>query len=225
MPVGVPKVPSLITGEEEATWVDLYNRLYRRRALFLCQELDYELSNQLIGLITFLSIEDSTRDQHVFINSPGGAIVPGVALFDVMQSVTPTIHTVCIGVAASMASLILSGGAMTQRIAFPHARVMIHQPASTFFESYTGECVLELDLVLELREHIELLYVQKTGQPRWVISRDIERDVFMSAAEAIDFGIVDLHAEDAPNHGFYIGSRAEEEMEYRLIENLKDSLN
>nr|YP_010125717.1 ATP-dependent Clp protease proteolytic subunit [Ligustrum ovalifolium]YP_010691579.1 ATP-dependent Clp protease proteolytic subunit 1 [Ligustrum x vicaryi]QIV67196.1 ATP-dependent Clp protease proteolytic subunit [Ligustrum ovalifolium]WBU94307.1 ATP-dependent Clp protease proteolytic subunit 1 [Ligustrum x vicaryi]WBU94396.1 ATP-dependent Clp protease proteolytic subunit 1 [Ligustrum ovalifolium] len=208
MPVGVPKVPFLIPGEEEATWVDLYNRLYRRRALFLCQEVDYEMSNQIIGLMTFLTIEDRTLDQHLFINSPGGGLIPGIALFDVMQLLPPTMHTICMGVAASMASLILSGGAITQRLAFPHARVMIHQPASSFFESQTGECVLEINQLMELRAYVERLYVETTGQPLWVIVRDLERDVFMSATEAIDYGIVDFNPEDVPGFCF---SWAEEE--------------
>lgn len=99
----------------------LINRLYRQRALFLCQEVDYEISNQIMGLMTYLTIEDRTLDQHLFINSLGGGIIPGAGIFDLMQVVPPTIHTVCVGVAASMASLILSGGTITRRIAFPHA--------------------------------------------------------------------------------------------------------
>nr|AZL35777.1 ATP-dependent Clp protease proteolytic subunit [Ligustrum lucidum] len=187
MPVGIPKVAFLVPGEDEETWVDLYNRLYRQRALFLCQEVDYEISNQLIGLITFLTIEDKTLDQHLFINSPGGGIIPGLGLFDLIDVVPPTIHTICVGVAASMASLILSGGTITYRLAFPHARVMIHQPASSFFESQTGEFVMEMDLVVALRDQVENLYIEKTGQPLWVVSEDMERDVFMSATEAQDF--------------------------------------
>nr|YP_010691401.1 ATP-dependent Clp protease proteolytic subunit 1 [Ligustrum sinense]WBU94129.1 ATP-dependent Clp protease proteolytic subunit 1 [Ligustrum sinense] len=205
MPLGVPKVPFQIPGEEDATWVDLYNRLYRQRALFLCDEIDFELSNQIMGLMAFLTIEDHTLDQHLFINSLGGGIVAGGGIFDLMQVVPPTIHTVCVGVSASMASLILSGGTITHRLAFPHARVMIHQPASSFFESPTEEFILEMDIVLELRQHIEDLYVQKTGQPRWVITRDIERDEFMSATDAIDYGIVDLLGEEGA--GLVFGTR------------------
>nr|YP_009634489.1 ATP-dependent Clp protease proteolytic subunit [Ligustrum vulgare]QBS49463.1 ATP-dependent Clp protease proteolytic subunit [Ligustrum vulgare] len=191
MPVGVPKIPFLIPGDEEPTWVDLYNGLYRRRLLFLCQEVDYEISNQLIGLMTFLNIEDPTQEQFLFISSPGGGIIPGAGVFDTMQSVRADINTICLGVAASMASFILVGGTVTKRIAFPHARVMIHQPASSFFESQTGEFVMELDLILELRDYIERVYVQRTGQPRWVIHRDLERDIFMSATEAKKYGIID----------------------------------
>nr|YP_010923038.1 clp protease proteolytic subunit [Halodule uninervis]WJZ45441.1 clp protease proteolytic subunit [Halodule uninervis] len=193
MPLGVPKVPFRSPGEEDAVWVDLY-RLYRERLLFLGQELDSELSNQLVGLMVYLSIEDDTRDLYLFINSPGGWVLPGIALYDTMQFVPPDVHTICMGLAASMGSFILVGGEITKRLAFPHAWVMIHQPASSFYESKTGELVMEVEELLNLRETLTKVYVQRTGNPLWVISEDLERDVFMSATEAQAYGIVDLVA-------------------------------
>nr|YP_010286903.1 clp protease proteolytic subunit [Hydrocharis morsus-ranae]UKT60932.1 clp protease proteolytic subunit [Hydrocharis morsus-ranae] len=192
MPVGVPKVPFRIPGEEDATWVDLYNRLYRQRALFLGQEIEGEVSNQLVGLMVFLTMEDNTKDLYLFINSPGGGILPGISIFDIMQLVPQDVHTICMGLAASMASFILVGGEITKRLAFPHARVMIHQPASSRFEAATGELVLEAEEILRLRENLTRVYAQRTGTPFWVISEDMERDVFMSAVEAKAYGIVDL---------------------------------
>nr|Q2QD64.1 RecName: Full=ATP-dependent Clp protease proteolytic subunit; AltName: Full=Endopeptidase Clp [Cucumis sativus]ALF03327.1 ATP-dependent Clp protease proteolytic subunit [Cucumis sativus var. hardwickii]QCY72867.1 ClpP [Cucumis hystrix]WAJ61366.1 ClpP [Cucumis sativus var. sativus]AAZ94675.1 ATP-dependent protease [Cucumis sativus]ABI97441.1 clp protease proteolytic subunit [Cucumis sativus] len=194
MPVGVPKVPFRLPGEEDASWVDLYNRLYRQRLLFLGQDVNNEISNQIMGLMVYLSIEDGTKDQYLFINSPGGSVIPGVGLFDTMQFVSPDVHTICIGLAASMGSFILVGGEITKRLAFPHARVMIHQPASSFSKGKTGEFVLESTELLNLRETITKVYVQRTGKPLWVISEDLERDVFMSAPEAQAHGIVDLVA-------------------------------
>nr|WOZ11901.1 ATP-dependent Clp protease proteolytic subunit [Prostanthera althoferi subsp. althoferi]WOZ11988.1 ATP-dependent Clp protease proteolytic subunit [Prostanthera althoferi subsp. althoferi]WOZ12336.1 ATP-dependent Clp protease proteolytic subunit [Prostanthera althoferi subsp. althoferi]WOZ12597.1 ATP-dependent Clp protease proteolytic subunit [Prostanthera althoferi subsp. althoferi]WOZ12858.1 ATP-dependent Clp protease proteolytic subunit [Prostanthera althoferi subsp. althoferi] len=191
MPIGVPKVPFRIPGEEDATWVDV-NRLYRERFLFLGQEVDSEIGNQLMGLMVFLSIEDSTKDQYLFINSPGGWIIPGIGIFDTMQFVSAEVHTICMGLAASMGSFILIGGEVTKRLAFPHARVMIHQPASTFYEGQTGEFVMEAEEMLILRETVVEVYVQRTGKPAWIISEDMERDVFMSATEAQAYGIVDL---------------------------------
>ncbi|KAL1134179.1 hypothetical protein V6Z11_A12G088700 [Gossypium hirsutum] len=132
MPIGVPKVPFRNPGEEDAVWVDVYNRLYRERLLFLGQEVDSEISNQLIGLMVYLSIENDTKDLYLFINSPGGWVIPGVAIYDTMQFVQPDVHTICMGLAASMGSFLLAGGEITKRLAFPHARVMIHQPASSF---------------------------------------------------------------------------------------------
>ncbi|YP_009186193.1 ATP-dependent Clp protease proteolytic subunit (chloroplast) [Juglans regia] len=194
MPIGVPKVPFRSPGEEDASWVDV-NRLYRERLLFLGQEVDSEISNQLIGLMVYLSIEDDTKDLYLFINSPGGWVIPGVAIYDTMQFVGPDVQTICMGLAASMGSFILVGGEITKRLAFPHARrVMIHQPASSFYEAQTGEFIQEAEELLKLRETITRVYVQRTGKPLWVVSEDMERDVFMSATEAQAHGIVDLVA-------------------------------
>nr|UEE92610.1 clp protease proteolytic subunit [Chilopsis linearis]UEE92668.1 clp protease proteolytic subunit [Chilopsis linearis] len=192
MPVGVPKVPFRFPEEEDATWADVYNRLYHQRFLFLGQEIDSEISNQITGLLVYFSIEDKTRDFYLFINSPGGGVISGLAIFDIMQSVVPEVQTICIGIAASMASFLLVGGAVTKRLAFPHARVMIHQPASDFYKSRTGEFVLESEELVQIRKHIIKVYVQRTGKPFWVISADMERDVFMSATEAQTYGIIDL---------------------------------
>nr|YP_009154811.1 clp protease proteolytic subunit [Aster spathulifolius]YP_009371320.1 ATP-dependent Clp protease proteolytic subunit [Diplostephium pulchrum]YP_009371405.1 ATP-dependent Clp protease proteolytic subunit [Diplostephium jelskii]YP_009371490.1 ATP-dependent Clp protease proteolytic subunit [Diplostephium lechleri]YP_009371575.1 ATP-dependent Clp protease proteolytic subunit [Lagenophora cuchumatanica]YP_009371660.1 ATP-dependent Clp protease proteolytic subunit [Diplostephium juniperinum]YP_0 len=194
MPIGVPKVPFRSPGEEDATWVDIYNRLYRERLLFLGQEVDSEISNQLIGLMIYLSMENDTQDLYLFINSPGGWVIPGVALYDTMQFVQPDVQTICMGSAASMGSFILVGGEITKRLAFPHARVMIHQPAGSFSEVATGEFILEVGELLKLRETLTRVYVQRTGKPFWVVSEDMERDIFMSATEAQAYGIVDLVA-------------------------------
>nr|YP_010733988.1 clp protease proteolytic subunit [Saussurea superba]WEG93711.1 clp protease proteolytic subunit [Saussurea superba] len=193
MPIGVPKVPFRNVGEEDASWVDIY-RLYRERLLFLGQEVESEVSNQLIGLMIYLSIEDDTQDLYLFINSPGGWVIPGMALYDTMQFVQPDVHTICMGSAASMGSFILVGGEITKRLAFPHAWVMIHQPAGSFSEVATGEFILEVGELLKLRETLTRVYVQRTGKPLWVVSEDMERDVFMSATEAQAYGIVDLVA-------------------------------
>nr|YP_010602989.1 Clp protease proteolytic subunit [Paphiopedilum liemianum]YP_010603671.1 Clp protease proteolytic subunit [Paphiopedilum primulinum]YP_010610270.1 Clp protease proteolytic subunit [Paphiopedilum glaucophyllum]WAN77236.1 Clp protease proteolytic subunit [Paphiopedilum liemianum]WAN78301.1 Clp protease proteolytic subunit [Paphiopedilum primulinum]WAO28498.1 Clp protease proteolytic subunit [Paphiopedilum glaucophyllum] len=204
MPVGIPKVPFRSPGEEDAVWVDLYNRLHRERLLFLGQEVDSEISNQLAGLMVYLSIEDATRDLYLFINSPGGWVIPGIAIYDTMQFVVPDVYTICMGLAASMGSFILVGGEITKRLAFPHARVMIHQPASSFYEAQAGEFILEAEELLKLRENLTKVYVQRTYNPLWVISEDMERDVFMSATEAQAHGIVDLVAVEDENTGDFI---------------------
>nr|YP_010253598.1 ATP-dependent Clp protease proteolytic subunit [Phaseolus lunatus]QTZ17875.1 ATP-dependent Clp protease proteolytic subunit [Phaseolus lunatus] len=193
MPIGVPRVPFRTPGERDASWVDiLTNRLYRERLLFLGQEVDSEISNQLISLMIYLSIEKENKDLYLFLNSPGGWVIPGIAIYDTMQFVQPDVQTVCFGLAASMGSFLLAGGTITKRLAFPHA--MIHQPASSFYEAQAGEFILEAEELLKMRETITRVYVQRTGKPLWVISEDMERDVFMSAAEAQAHGIVDLVA-------------------------------
>nr|YP_010462356.1 ATP-dependent Clp protease proteolytic subunit [Primulina cordata]UUJ36155.1 ATP-dependent Clp protease proteolytic subunit [Primulina cordata] len=194
MPIGVPKVPFRVPGEEDASWVDVYNRLYRERLLFLGQDVNSEISNQLIGLMVYLSIEDDTKDLYLFINSPGGWVIAGLAIYDTMQFVRPEVHTVCMGLAASMGSFLLAAGELTKRLAFPHARVMIHQPAASFYEAQTGEFILEAEELLKIRETITRVYAQRTGKPLWVVSEDLERDVFMSATEAQAYGIIDLVA-------------------------------
>nr|ARD01940.1 clp protease proteolytic subunit [Debregeasia saeneb] len=193
MPIGVPQVPFRNPGDEDASWVDV-NRLYRERLLFLGQEVDDEISNQLIGLMIYLSIEDDTPDLYLFINSPGGWVIPGLGIYDTMQFVQPDVQTICMGLAASMGSFILVGGEITKRLAFPHARVMIHQPSTSFYEARTGEFILETEELLKLRETLTKVYVQRTGKPLWVVSEDMERDVFMSATEAQAHGLVDLVA-------------------------------
>ncbi|CAH8256979.1 unnamed protein product [Arabidopsis lyrata] len=170
MPIGVPKVP------------------FRKRLFFLGQEVDTEISNQLISLMIYLSIEKDTKDLYLFINSPGGWVISGMAIYDTMQFVRPDVQTICMGLAASIASFILVGGAITKRW------VMIHQPASSFYEAQTGEFILEAEELLKLRETMTRVYVQRTGKPIWVVSEDMERDVFMSATEAQAHGIVDLVA-------------------------------
>nr|YP_009650768.1 Clp protease proteolytic subunit [Kandelia obovata]QCF40153.1 Clp protease proteolytic subunit [Kandelia obovata]QEG55003.1 Clp protease proteolytic subunit [Kandelia obovata]QKN98754.1 Clp protease proteolytic subunit [Kandelia obovata]WAQ71267.1 Clp protease proteolytic subunit [Kandelia obovata]WAQ71350.1 Clp protease proteolytic subunit [Kandelia obovata] len=191
MPIGVPKVPFRNPGEDDSIWIDI-NRLYRERLLFLGQDVDSEISNQLIALMIYLSMESETKDLYLFINSPGGWVIPGVAIYDTMQFVQPDVQTVCMGLAASMGSFILVGGKITKRLAFPHARVMIHQPIAAFYEAQIGEFVLEAEELLKLREILTRVYAQRTGKPLWVVSEDMERDVFMSATEAQAHGIVDL---------------------------------
>nr|YP_010917814.1 ATP-dependent Clp protease proteolytic subunit 1 [Acronychia laevis]YP_010917987.1 ATP-dependent Clp protease proteolytic subunit 1 [Boronia edwardsii]YP_010918074.1 ATP-dependent Clp protease proteolytic subunit 1 [Boronia ternata]YP_010918161.1 ATP-dependent Clp protease proteolytic subunit 1 [Brombya platynema]YP_010919026.1 ATP-dependent Clp protease proteolytic subunit 1 [Euodia pubifolia]YP_010919286.1 ATP-dependent Clp protease proteolytic subunit 1 [Medicosma cunninghamii]YP_010919 len=193
MPIGVPKVPYRSPGDKHPSWVDI-NRLYRERLLFLGQMVESDISNQLIGIMVYLSIENETKDLYLFINSPGGWVIPGIAIYDTMQFVRPDVQTICMGLAASMGSFLLAAGASTKRLAFPHARVMIHQPFGAFYGAQTGEFVLDTEELLRLREILTMVYVQRSGKPLWVVSEDMERDTFMSATEAQAHGIVDLVA-------------------------------
>nr|UCS40456.1 clp protease proteolytic subunit [Astragalus calycosus var. calycosus] len=194
MPVGIPKVAYLIPGDDDASWVELYNRIYYDRLLFLGEEINSEIANRLTGLMVFLSIQDKKRDLYLFINSPGGELVSGMALFDAMHFVKAEVNTICMGVAASMASLILVGGERTKRLAFRHAHVMMHQPASSLLDGKSGRCLLNAKQVMDLRNQIILIYAQRTGKSPWQIADDMERDVFMTAEEAQDYGIIDTIA-------------------------------
>nr|YP_009339723.1 ATP-dependent protease proteolytic subunit [Lobelia boninensis]APQ39115.1 ATP-dependent protease proteolytic subunit [Lobelia boninensis] len=193
MPVGVPKIPYDIPDDEdeEAIWVDLYDRLYRERALFLFKDLSPETANNIVGLMIFLNIDDCNQEQFLFINSTGGGVTHGLAVHNTINFVLADVHTLCLGVAASMAAFILAGGSQTKRIAFPNARVMIHQPTSTFIQGYMEEVITDTDLVLKLREEIVNFFVQISHKPFWMVFEDMERDAFLSPEEAKAYGIVD----------------------------------
>jgi ATP-dependent Clp protease protease subunit len=165
----------------------------------LGQDVNDEIANQLVGIMVYLNAEDKTKDLFMYINSPGGGVLPGISVYDTMQFVIPDVHTIGMGVAASMASFILMGGEITKRIALPHARVMIHQPASSFYEGQSAECIMEGEEVLTLKKNIIQLYAQRTGFSVNVISAEMERDAFMSAKEAQDLRIVDRVTVDTKN--------------------------
>jgi ATP-dependent Clp protease protease subunit len=195
MPIGVPKVPFRLPGEPSAQWVDLFNRLYRERLLFLCQDLDDEVSNQLIGIMLYLNAEEKLKDIYIFINSLGGSVTCGIAVYDVMNFVEANVSTICVGTAASMASFVLAGGEKGKRIALPHARIMIHQPEGGG-QGQASEVLSESEEVIRLRKQVGKIYSEKTSQSLTRISKDMDRDQFMSSKEAKDYGIVDQVAID-----------------------------
>lgn len=133
MLVSPPQVTVRLPGDEETSWVDLTEQLNRNRILFLCEELDTDISNDIIGLMLYFGMGDNTQDLYLFINSPGGEILNGIAVHNVMQFVPTPVSTICLGMAASTAAYILVGGEYKKRVAFPHARIMIHNPSITFF--------------------------------------------------------------------------------------------
>nr|YP_010389444.1 clp protease proteolytic subunit [Delavaya toxocarpa]UPQ44765.1 clp protease proteolytic subunit [Delavaya toxocarpa] len=194
MPIGVPKVPFRTRRNRNPNWIDIINRLYQDRLIFLGQVITNGISNQLIALMLYLTSKSETKDIYLLINTPGGWVTPGIAIYDTMQFVRPDIQTICVGLGASMGSIVLVGGEITKRIAFPHARVMIHEPAAGFYEAQTSELIMEAKELLRVREILTRIYAQKTGNPFWVVAEDLERDTFMSAKEAQAHGIVDVVA-------------------------------
>lgn len=195
MPIGVPKVAFRLPGEESAQWVDLYNRLYRERVLFLCQDLNDELSNQLIGIMLYLNGEEETKGLFIYINSPGGSVTCGIGVYDTMNYVNADVTTICVGTASSMASFILAGGDKGQRIALPHARIMIHQPEGGS-QGQASAVVFEATEIIRLRRQVGIIYAKRTGQSLNRIYNDMSRDQFMSAREAKEYGLVDQVAVD-----------------------------
>jgi ATP-dependent Clp protease protease subunit len=194
MPVGVPKLPYRLPGDEDETWVDLYNVMYRDRTLFLIQELQDDIANQIMGILTYINLdeEDDSSEINLYINSPGGSLFSGLGIYDTMQSVDAPVCTFCLGMAASMASVILMGGEVDQRVVLPNSRIMIHQPVSGYYDGQAGECSMEASEILKLRDRVTQLYRQWTGRDIEEICYDLERDYFMSAYEAIEYGIADV---------------------------------
>nr|QWL17405.1 clp protease proteolytic subunit [Plantago ovata] len=203
MPVGIPQLPFLVPDDndddddDDGFWVDM-NRLYRARFLFLSQEVQTEISNQLCALIVHLGLEDKTEPIYLYVHSPGGLVIPGLALYNIMQSSKPGVHTIGIARAYSTGSLILAGGKMLKRLALPHCTVMVHQPASSYFEDPLAESGLDAEDMVELRNLVIQAYIAKTGKPYWVIADDLERDQLMTPEEARAYGIVDVVGYDKP---------------------------
>ena len=208
MPLGIPKVPYSHFPEDKPTWIGIYERLYKERALFLCKEIKNFFANRFIGLLLQLDSEtdiyddtDDDNDISIYINSPGGGAEAAISIYDTMRYIVPDVSTINLGLAASAASLILAGGTITKRLALPNAKVMIHQPRSARVKENRNRKIpanknipylkMEAENMFELRNTIADIYAQNTGKPVDVIQKDLERDYFMSATEAQDYGIID----------------------------------
>jgi ATP-dependent Clp protease protease subunit len=184
-------VPMVVeqTGRGERAY-DIYSRLLKDRIIFIDSEIDDITSNLVIAQLLFLEGEDPDRDIFLYLNSPGGFITAGLAIYDTMQYVRPDVSTICIGQAASMAAVLLCAGAKGKRYALPNARLMIHQPLGGAQGQATDIEIAAKEIVRN-RELIEEILVNHTGQKRETIHRDADRDFYMSAQEAVDYGLVD----------------------------------
>jgi ATP-dependent Clp protease protease subunit len=187
----VALIPTVIeqTHRGERGW-DLYSRLLKDRIVFLGTEIDAGVANVVLAQLLFLDSEDPKRDIMLYINSPGGDVSAGLAIYDTMQHVHCDVATVCMGLAASMGSFLLAAGTRGKRYALPHARVMIHQPLAGF-QGPATDIEIHAREVLHARDTLNELYAQHTGQPVERIKHDTERDNFMSAADARDYGLID----------------------------------
>lgn len=191
MPVGVPKVGYRLGEDQPADWIDLYNCLFRERLLFCCQDLNEELANQLIGILLYLNCEENDEDDVImYINCPGGGITGGVGLYDVINYVDAEVTTICVGIAASIASFVLMGGTVGKRIAFPNSRVMIHQPAGGS-RGQTSLVLSEAEEMVRIRNEVIQVYSERTGHSVSKIIDDMNRDRYMTAREAKKYGLVD----------------------------------
>jgi ATP-dependent Clp protease, protease subunit len=187
----MPLVPTVIEhnsrGDRE---YDIYSRLLNERIVFLGTPIDDQVGNLIVAQLLHLESTDPEKDISIYINSPGGDVYSGLAIYDTMQFIKPEVQTICFGVAASMGSLLLTGGAKGKRLALPNSKILIHQP-SAGFEGQATDIDIHAREVLSLRGRIDEIYAEHTGRPLEQIHDDLERDRFFNADEAADYGLID----------------------------------
>lgn len=170
---------------------DIYSRLLKERIIFLGGIVDDEVANLVIAQMLFLAYEDPEKDIQLYINSPGGSMTAGLAIYDTMQHIQPDVATICVGMAASVAALLLAGGAKGKRGALPYSRIMIHQPWGGA-QGQAVDIAIRAKEVIELRKILNEILARHTGQPLERIERDTDRDFYMSAQQAKEYGLIDL---------------------------------
>lgn len=177
---------------------DIYSRLLKERVIFLSGPVNDQISSLIVAQLLFLESEDPKKDIYFYINSPGGIVTSGLAMYDTMQYVMPEINTVCIGQAASMGSLLLSAGASGKRFSLPNSRIMIHQPSGGY-QGQATDIEIHAQETLSLKKRLNEIYAKHTGQKISVVEKSMERDNFMSPQKAKDFGIIDEIIEKRPH--------------------------
>ncbi len=192
----MPLIPMVIErtarGERE---FDIFSRLLDERIVFLGTPIDDQVANLVVAQLLHLESQDPEKDISLYINSPGGSIYSGLAIYDTMRFIKPDIHTMCMGVAMSMASLLLAAGTKGKRATLPNSRILIHQP-SAGFEGQSTDIEIHAREILNMRARIDAIYAEHTGRPEAEVRSDMERDRFFTAEQALEYGIVDrvLHS-------------------------------
>ena len=190
-PQSLGLVPMVIetTGRGERAF-DIYSRLLKERVIFMVGKVEDQMANLIVAQMLFLESKNPDKDIHLYINSPGGAVTAGMAIYDTMQFIKPDVSTVCLGQAASMGALILTGGAAGKRYCLPHSRLMIHQPLGGF-QGQATDIEIHAREILRVRERLNDILKKHTGQDLATIETDTERDRFMEAEEAMKYGLID----------------------------------
>jgi ATP-dependent Clp protease, protease subunit len=199
MPIGVPSVPYRLPGSQYTQWISIYDRLYRERIIFLGKEVDDRLANEIVAVMLYLDSEDPGKDIALYINSPGGSVTAGMAIYDTMQHIKSDVTTICVGLAASMGSFLLMAGTPGKRLALPNSRIMIHQPSMGGMRGQASDIQIEAKEIIRVKRQLNQEYAKRTNQPIEKIEKDMERDYFMSADEAKNYGLVDRVLEDRPD--------------------------
>ena len=190
-PRGLGLIPMVIetTGRGERAF-DIYSRLLKERVVFLVGPIEDHTANLVVAQMLFLESENPDKDIHLYVNTPGGTVNSGLAIYDTMQFIRPDVSTVCIGQAASMGAVILAGGAADKRFALPHSRIMIHQPWGGF-QGQATDIDIHAREILEMRERLNQILSRHTGRELEVVKEDTERDNFMGGDQAVEYGIID----------------------------------
>ena len=174
---------------------DIYSRLLKDRIIFLGEAIDEHIASLVVAQLLFLEAEDPDKDINIYINSPGGSVTAGMAIYDTMQYVKPEVSTICVGMAASMGAFLLSAGQKGKRFALPNAEIMIHQPLGGV-QGQAEDIKIHAEWILKTREKLNRILSENTGQPLDVIARDTDRDNFMSAEDAVKYGLIDKVIKD-----------------------------
>jgi ATP-dependent Clp protease protease subunit len=187
----MPLVPMVIErtarGERE---FDIFSRLLNERIIFLGTPIEDQVANLVVAQLLHLESQDAEKDISIYINSPGGSVYSGLAIYDTMKFVKPDIHTMCVGVAMSMGSLLLAGGTKGKRAALPNSRILIHQP-SAGFEGQSTDIEIHAREILNVRERLDEIYAENTGLSKEQVREDMERDRFFTAEQALEYGLID----------------------------------
>ncbi|MBC6420802.1 MAG: ATP-dependent Clp protease proteolytic subunit [Hormoscilla sp. SP5CHS1] len=196
MPIGVPSVPYRLPGSPYERWISIYDRLYQERIIFLGREVTDSLANSIVAVMLYLDSDDPSKPIYIYINSPGGSVTAGMAIYDTMQHIKCEVVTICVGLAASMGAFLLAAGSKGKRLALPNSRIMIHQPLGGIGRRQATDIQIEAKQILRTREQLNELLVKHTGQSIEKIQKDTDRDYFMSAVEAQEYGLIDRVIQD-----------------------------
>ncbi len=196
MPIGIPSVPYRIPGSPAEDWIGIYNRLFLERIIFLSDEVNDGIANAIVSYMLYLDSEDPTKPIYLYINSPGGSVTAGMAIYDTMQYIKSDVVTICMGLAASMGAFLLNAGTTGKRLALPHSRIMIHQPSGGVGRSQATDIEIEATRIVKVRQDLNELMAFHSGKSVEEIAKDSDRDYFMSAAEAKEYGLIDRVIEE-----------------------------
>ena len=191
MPIGTPSVPYRLPGSQMERWVDIYTRLGVERILFLGSEVNDGIANSLVAQMLYLDADDSSKPIYLYINSPGGSVTAGLAIYDTIQYVKSEVVTICVGLAASMGAFLLAAGTKGKRVALPHSRIMIHQPLGGTSRRQASDIEIEAREILRMKEMLNRSLSEMSGQTFEKIEKDTDRDYFLSAEEAKEYGLID----------------------------------